>query len=581
MLLLAAALAIAAPSALADRAVVVGVQFYAHLPRANTLQGCVNDANSLAKRLRETFGFEVTLLTNEKGTKSGILKAIEETAAKTQPHERFVFYFAGHGRTTPNTGLMPHDAKDADDPKTPELECNTVTADELNAAVRKVPARSHTVILDSCYSGAMSRNRTSGKLRSRFYFPQTMSRSFGPPEPANDLDFSQKMDKGGGVAYMTAAKDNEKAFEGVFGDEAHGLFTHTLLENLSRQDEPWHQVYDRVRIEMAKTTSEEGVQQNPTLSPAFNEVPVFESPKATKTPRPPSKTMLDVFNRENPDRSQFALRVFPNKTDFTVGEKLKLGVQAGAEGWLVVLGQIGGKYELYYPKSDNPDRAKILPGPERYVTVSSRGDRLTLDNIGSDLIFNEAGSNQVKAFFFTDRAKAEAVLQAFRGLDPKLSWGQMNAQTDAAAQLDGGFFTAGFTFDVDEALIGGYEIKKPLALLKRLIGAGDPMSKHLWNLLGPDQKVLKEIPPGEPLSKKAVTTLSMILNFLVQEEEVFDAGAFEDVALSPDTKALLNAKPAKGSPKGIELNMRLLADALRDEIGLAEAANGGNRDVSK
>ena len=563
--------------ALADRAVVVGVQFYVNLPRANTLQGCVNDASALASRLRDKFGFEVTLLTNEHGTKAGILRAIEQIASQSRPHERFVFYFAGHGRTSPNVGLMPHDARDDDRPDTPELECNTITPDELNQAVRKVPARSHTVILDSCYSGAMSRNRTGGKLVSRYYFPRLQSKSFGAPEPANDLDVSKKFDKGGGVAYMTAAKDNEKAYEGVFGDERHGLFTHTLLQNLQQQEDPWHRVYDRVKEQMAKTTSEEGVQQNPTLSPAFTEVPVFESPDAKRTPRPPSKSMLDVFNKELVDKEKFALRVFPDKTDFHLGEKLKIEVKAGTAGYLIILGQLNGKYELYFPKSDNPDRGRIAPGPERFVSVSSAGDRLTLDSVGSDFAFDEAGSNQVKAFLIEDRTTAAAVLGAFRRLDPKLSWGQMVEPVDVAALLQTGYYTAGFTFDVDRSLIGAYELKKPDDFLKRLIEQRDPLAKHIWQLLGPDQKTLLALPKGQPLNENGAATLTMLMNYLVQEEQIFLESAFGGVKLSDESRKLLAERPALGTPKGIELNVRLLADGFADVIGVVEPQLGGGR----
>ena len=128
------------PAARADQALVVGIQEYSPLVAASTLKGCMNDANGVAEVLKEQ-GFVVTLLLNEKATKQGILGSIAQIAEKTKKDERFVFYFAGHGRRSPRFALMPSDAT---------ISGNDIEPKELNAAILKVQARSRTVLLDSC-----------------------------------------------------------------------------------------------------------------------------------------------------------------------------------------------------------------------------------------------------------------------------------------------------------------------------------------------------------------------------------------------------------------------------------------------
>src|SRR5579871_6501690 len=155
-----------APLARADQAIVVGVNQYPKLEAGSNLEGCLNDADSIAAALKGV-GFNVTELTDGQATKEGILDAVKN--AKCGGDERFVFFFAGHGTKSSEgkSAILPTDAQQGS-------EANDISADDLYQAVQGVTAKSRTVLLDSCFSGAMSRalldrHGRHPHQKSRFY----------------------------------------------------------------------------------------------------------------------------------------------------------------------------------------------------------------------------------------------------------------------------------------------------------------------------------------------------------------------------------------------------------------------------
>src|ERR1700712_3798164 len=123
------------PAAQADQAIVVGINRYANLPKAD-LKGCVNDAKTMKAALAK-YGFQVTLLTDGQATKQGILNALQNAAAHMRPDEQFAFYFAGHGTTGKDKGanLLLADALVGS-------EANDLGAKDLYQQIATIPAKS-------------------------------------------------------------------------------------------------------------------------------------------------------------------------------------------------------------------------------------------------------------------------------------------------------------------------------------------------------------------------------------------------------------------------------------------------------
>ena len=107
------------------------------------------------------------LLTDAQATRQGILNALTAARTATKPTERFVFYFAGHGTNSPVNCLLPSDARK-------DATTGDLTRNDLYDAVRAIPARSRTIILDSCFSGGMS--KSIGKIGHKNLRPRYAAR---------------------------------------------------------------------------------------------------------------------------------------------------------------------------------------------------------------------------------------------------------------------------------------------------------------------------------------------------------------------------------------------------------------------
>jgi hypothetical protein len=132
-------------------AVVVGINQYSD--RRN-LRTSVNDAEEMARILRDLYGYEVIMLTDKtmenKPTKHNILEgALAEIKAKQNRGDVLV-YFSGHGEVddSGNFYLIPQDA-DAD-------PASYISEDELNQYIKDIKGLS--IIVDTCYSGKLYNN---------------------------------------------------------------------------------------------------------------------------------------------------------------------------------------------------------------------------------------------------------------------------------------------------------------------------------------------------------------------------------------------------------------------------------------
>lgn len=129
-------------------AVIVGINKYSD---RRSLHTSVNDAKKMAEVLREFYGYEVILLTDETKdlppTKHNILDgALAEIKAKQNRGDVLV-YFSGHGEVDDkgNFYLIPKDAK--------ANPSSYISEDELNRYTKGIKRLS--LIVDACYSGGL------------------------------------------------------------------------------------------------------------------------------------------------------------------------------------------------------------------------------------------------------------------------------------------------------------------------------------------------------------------------------------------------------------------------------------------
>ena len=224
-----------------DRALVIGINRYAN-PR-NNLRGAVRDARNIKGLLSRDLGFEsdqILLLTNEQATRDAILTGVRDwLVAGTRPGARAMFYFSGHGDSRPDYDGDERDGKD--EALVPHDE-RRILDDEIGSLFADLHDRQVYLIVDSCYSGTITRSaskdpdpsvvRTIGRYDAR---PQTLDRSIGADKmraPRRDSGFIEVT---GNLVAWTAVEAHQLAIESPEGGEWQGVFTRRFVDGIAER----------------------------------------------------------------------------------------------------------------------------------------------------------------------------------------------------------------------------------------------------------------------------------------------------------------------------------------------------------
>lgn len=376
-----------AQSALADRALVIGIDRYPYLRRDATLRGAVNDARLMAERLTR-LGFKVEVLTDEQARLESIRQAFAREKSELKPNERFVFYFAGHGTLADQPYLLPFDSRE----NTFQLD---LSEKELHKLLGGLPAEDRTVVLDACFSESFLSSRGLGLTqRSRFY-SKAPSRGLGPQGDQPVMEQEP-------VIYFVASRENEGAREDEFEGAVHGVFTYYLASALLQPRPTWGSLQAAVSARVAQHLED---QQHPTLSAGACRLPVFGG-----DPPPPEKpvasNLWELFHADQADPSRLSLAMAPDRSALAVGEKLRFTVQIGTPGYLVLLEHgVSGKIQRLYPLSNNLEAARVNPGK--------------VEIPGSQQAFapDRPGVERVRAFLLESPEEARQLLEAYQTVD--------------------------------------------------------------------------------------------------------------------------------------------------------------------
>jgi len=145
--------------------VAVGVNEYAN-PQYN-LKYAVADAQDFAEefkrqqaKLNDYDKVEVIPLNDSEATKANILKSLADVAAKIQPEDALVIYFAGHGTAQQNRFyLIPHDLgfmgsrTQLDGAGLQSILAHSISDEEIEKAVEIIDAGQMLLVIDACNSG--------------------------------------------------------------------------------------------------------------------------------------------------------------------------------------------------------------------------------------------------------------------------------------------------------------------------------------------------------------------------------------------------------------------------------------------
>ena len=214
------------------RALLVGINNYIGVPR---LRGSVNDVETMRQVLTSRWGFSernITVLTDERATRAGIIKALDQLVAESGPNDLVYFHFSGHGSQVKDLNGDEDDGLDEtiipQDGRTGNVR--DITDDELDETFARLKARSALIVLDSCHSGTATR---SAEIRTRSVPQDTRVALYESYEKSKVRTRAVVPVLQSKFVVLTGAAAHQEALDGPVDGRYHGFFTYALAKGIS------------------------------------------------------------------------------------------------------------------------------------------------------------------------------------------------------------------------------------------------------------------------------------------------------------------------------------------------------------
>ncbi|CAM5772951.1 peptidase C14 [Labrys miyagiensis] len=234
-LLLVAAMGLSATPAMADRALIVGIDTYrAGALTAQLPGGARADAMRMQGLLTGSLGYrpsDVKLLLDDQASGAAILDGLQDWLGQAKPGERVWFYFAGQGYFQKTSAgredtILPFDAT-----RQPGGVGNALSRSRIDGLLARLPGRHITEVIDSSHAGTVTRAivveasgndgnpaarspQIDGATRSIVVEPALGEEAAGPPEPPG-LDFV-KWEAVSPAQTALVDEDGAPSYRGVF-----------------------------------------------------------------------------------------------------------------------------------------------------------------------------------------------------------------------------------------------------------------------------------------------------------------------------------------------------------------------------
>jgi len=329
------------------KALIIGINDYKG-PKIPDLETATNDATTIARVLKEKYGFEVKLLLDREATKEAIYRELRSLTGSTESNDSVLIYFAGHGdldRTYDGGWWIPADAIGGN----PVTYLDNV---QVQKAMRSMKARHVLLVSDACYSGTLF-----GKARS---LPAVIDNKYY-------LSLYNEKSRWG----MTSGNKTPVSDQGTGG---HSVFAYQLIKELGESDKPFlstHELYAKIAPVIANNS-----EQTPICRPILNtgdqggEFVFVASVK--KDPPPPTpkvhqatlnKDMLfwqSIKDSNDPALFEAYLKTFPNGIFALIAKR---------------------KVEAFEQKKGAVDTAHVVFKSKLFVEVEPRDARIRILNI--------------------------------------------------------------------------------------------------------------------------------------------------------------------------------------------------------
>jgi hypothetical protein len=231
---------------MAAQALCVGINEFGHLPTANWLNGCVNDADDMAAMLRTRPGFSrrnITVLTDKDATKANVMAKLTDMIGKARAGklDQVVFSFSSHGTQVPDQNgdeTVDHvdEAFACYDiaQKGNDWDRDTVIVDdELHDLLSNLPKEVLVeVYLDTCHSGTGLKDLLPGQ-KARFLPPPTrkgMQRLAPKSDPKGYQELVKSAPAATRAVLFAGCKADQTSADAYFDGRYNGAFTYYFLK---------------------------------------------------------------------------------------------------------------------------------------------------------------------------------------------------------------------------------------------------------------------------------------------------------------------------------------------------------------
>ncbi len=163
-----------APAGAVTRALLVGIDDYAAVPK---LEGAVNDVRDVEAVLKAE-GVETRVLTDADATREAVVGAFQAMIDEGAAGDTLYLHFSGHGISIPDDDGDEADGRDEsyllqgfDEVARPDQQ---LVDDDLDALFRQAAAKGREVLFvaDACHSGSPARAVAAASLPTRLYRPK-------------------------------------------------------------------------------------------------------------------------------------------------------------------------------------------------------------------------------------------------------------------------------------------------------------------------------------------------------------------------------------------------------------------------
>jgi hypothetical protein len=211
------------------RAIAIGINDYPGY--ANDLSGCVNDARDWADVLHDGYGFTVQIFTDQRATRTNIIRSIEALFLNAVKGDSIVITYSGHGTQVADSGGDEVDRLD-------EAIClydALLYDDELWALFRTKPTGVRLVFIsDSCHSGTVAKAFAPLGVGKPRYMPTSKAMQIYKLRDTRPEGQDERAPWP--CLLLSGCQDTEYSYDSSFGGRANGAFSKAALDALKRMN---------------------------------------------------------------------------------------------------------------------------------------------------------------------------------------------------------------------------------------------------------------------------------------------------------------------------------------------------------